>query len=251
MIEQLDQNIVAKLPEEIIEHIELLERVREDFVANVSHELRTPLTVVLGYLEALLTQAEHDNSLPKDLLCKMHQQSLRMQSIIEDLLLLSRIESNKPVPVSEQFVDINHLLIIIQQSAEPLVIEKQQRLTVKIAHDLKIRGNQDELHSLFSNLIFNAIKYTPAKGKIEIRWFSHGNKAIFEVQDTGIGIAAKHIPRLTERFYRADKSRSRESGGTGLGLAIVKHILIRHHGQLEIESEEEQGSIFRCIFSAL
>lgn len=248
MIEQLDQNIVAKLPAEIVEHIELLERVRKDFVANVSHELRTPLTVVLGYLESLLNQAQYDDTLPKDLLNKMHQQSLRMQNIIEDLLLLSRIESNKPIPVSDQLVDINHLLIIIQQSSEPLVIEKQQQLTITIDKVLKIKGNRDELHSLFSNLIFNAIKYTPAKGQIDIRWLVRDNRAIFEVQDTGIGIAENHIPRLTERFYRVDKSRSRESGGTGLGLAIVKHILIRHHGQLEIESKEEQGSTFRCVF---
>jgi len=249
MIEQLDEKIVAQLPPEIIEHIELLERMRKDFVANVSHELRTPLTVVLGYLELLLTKPDNDKVLSNDLIEKMYQQSLRMQNIIEDLLLLSHIETNKPIPISENHVNIKHLLNIIQQSAEPLRLEKQQQLSFAIDEKLTIKGNQDELHSLFSNLIFNAIKYTPCQGKIKVRWFRQENKAIFEVQDTGIGIAAKHIPRLTERFYRIDKSRSRASGGTGLGLAIAKHILIRHQGQLEIESEEGIGSIFRCIFS--
>lgn len=250
MLEQLDENIVAQLPAEIVDHIELLERVRQDFVANVSHELRTPLTVVLGYLEALLMQAKTDETLPKDLLNKMYQQSIRMQSIIEDLLLLSRIETNKPIPVSENDVEIGQLLTIIKQSADSLSSDKQQLLNYEIDETIKIKGNQKELHSLFSNIIFNAIKYTPNQGKIDVRWFKQGNRIVFEVQDTGIGITEKYIPRLTERFYRIDKSRSRESGGTGLGLAIAKHILIRHHGQLEIESEEGKGSVFRCVFQA-
>ena len=248
MIEQLDENIVAQLPSEIITHIELLERMRKDFVANVSHELRTPLTVVLGYLETLLISEENEQILSRELIKKMYHQSLRMQSIIEDLLLLSRIETNRPIPISEDFVDIEHLLNIIQQSAEPLIVKRQQQLYFNVEAEVKIKGNQDELHSLFSNLIFNAVKYTLATGKINVRWFKENKKAIFEVQDTGIGIAPCYIPRLTERFYRIDKSRSRESGGTGLGLAIVKHILIRHQGQLEIESEEGVGSLFRCIF---
>lgn len=249
MSEQLDEAIIAKLPPEIIEHIEILERMRKDFVANVSHELRTPLTVIMGYIETLQDQAQTDEALPGPLFDRIYKQTLRMQSIIEDLLALSRIETNKQSPVSEEKVDVNTLLNTIIQSAEPLIQRKQQSLHCEIDPLLKITGNQDELHSLFSNLIFNAIKYTTDAGTITVRWYSKAETMIFEVQDTGIGIAVKYIPRLTERFYRVDKSRSRESGGTGLGLAIAKHILIRHKGQLDIESEEDQGSLFRCIFN--
>ena len=248
MIEQLDEKIVAQLPVEIVEHIELLERMRKDFVVNVSHELRTPLTVVVGYLEMLLDQADENKDLPKSLVKKMQQQTFRMQNIIEDLLLLSSIETNKPIPISEELVDISHLLKTIIQNAESLIQEKKQIITLELDAQLKIRGSQEELHSLFSNLILNAIKYTPSMGEITIRFFKKEKNTIFEVQDNGIGIADKHLPRLTERFYRVDKSRSRDSGGTGLGLAICKHILIHHHGLLEIVSEEGVGSTFRCVF---
>ena len=248
MSEQLDDAIIDKLPPEIVEHIEILERMRKDFVANVSHELRTPLTVIMGYIEALRDQAKTDDNLPGPLFDKIYKQSLRMQSIIEDLLALSRIETNKQIPISDEKVDVNTLLNTIVQSAESLVQRKQQNVTVESDADLKLIGNQDELHSLFSNLIFNAIKYTLDAGSITIRWFANRADYIFEVEDTGIGIAPKYIPRLTERFYRIDKGRSRESGGTGLGLAIAKHILIRHKGRLEIESVEDKGSIFRCVF---
>jgi two-component system phosphate regulon sensor histidine kinase PhoR len=248
MSEQLDDAIIDKLPPEIVEHIEILERMRKDFVANVSHELRTPLTVIMGYIEALRDEAKTNPHLPGPLFDKIYKQSLRMQSIIEDLLALSRIETNKQIAVSDENVDVNILLNTIVQSAEPLIQRKQQSVTVEIETSLKLAGNQEELHSLFSNLIFNAIKYTPDAGRINVRWYAKGADCIFEVQDTGIGIAPKYIPRLTERFYRVDKGRSRESGGTGLGLAIAKHILIRHKGHLEIESEEDKGRLFRCLF---
>jgi two-component system phosphate regulon sensor histidine kinase PhoR len=246
--ELLDEKLLANLPENIVQHIEVLERIRKDFVANVSHELRTPLTVVIGYLQALLDQTEQEETTTITIYQKMLQQTLRMQTIIEDLLTLSRIETNQSIPVSRLPVDINAILATIMQSAERLAAEKQQTLTCEIDHSLTISGNQGEIHSLFSNVIFNAIKYTPNNGNIAISWYADGNKAIFAVKDTGIGVAKKYIPRLTERFYRVDKGRSRESGGTGLGLAICKHVLIRHGGLLEIDSEEGKGSLFRCIF---
>jgi two-component system phosphate regulon sensor histidine kinase PhoR len=248
MLEHVDEKIVAQLPEQIVKHIELLERMRKDFVANVSHELRTPLTVLIGYLETLLEQTNNDDSLPKVLYEKMQQQTQRMQAIIEDLLLLSHIESDKPIPMSDEAVNVAALLRTIHQHAELLIHEKAQTIKFSVAEKLTIRGNQDELHSLFSNIIFNAIKYTPKHGRVDVAWFKENNMAVFEVKDTGIGIAKEYIPRLTERFYRVDRSRSRDSGGTGLGLAIAKHVLIRHHGRLDIESEEGVGSVFRCFF---
>jgi two-component system phosphate regulon sensor histidine kinase PhoR len=247
--DQLDQEIVNQLPPEIVEHIDLLERMRKDFVANVSHELRTPLTVMTGYIEALQDQATDNPDLPTKILAKMQHQATRMQNIIEDLLALSDIETHKPLPVSEEWVDINALINTILQSAEALLQEKSQVLALDIQAQVLLAGEQSELHSLFSNIIFNAIKYTPDAGTITVRWYQEGEQKIFCVQDTGIGIEAKYIPRLTERFYRVDKGRSRNSGGTGLGLAICKHVLIRHHGSLEIESEAGLGSTFRCVFT--
>lgn len=246
--EILDDKILAELPENIVHHIELLGRMRKDFVANVSHELRTPLTVVMGYLETLLAQNEAETSTENKIYQKMLHQTQRMQNIIEDLLVLSRIETNKEIPTSESTVDVHTLITTIVQSAETLAQAKQQSIATDIDASLKIAGNQEELHSLFSNLVFNAIKYTPDGGEINIRWCQKANQAIFTVQDTGIGIAPKYIPRLTERFYRVDKGRSRQSGGTGLGLAICKHILIRHQATLDIESEEGHGSTFTCLF---
>ena len=248
MLEDFDQKLVSQLPETIRHHIQQLERMRKDFVANVSHELRTPLTVIIGYLELLIQQTVTNPALPEAILKQMYQQSLRMQTIIEDLLLLSRIENEEAIPVSDHEINIISLFDSVQQSAQTLAADKKQNLEFEIDHNLFIKGNFDELHSLFSNLIYNAIKYTGEHGSIITRWFKDGDNAIFQVEDTGIGIAAAHIPRLTERFYRVDKSRSRESGGTGLGLAIVKHILIRHHGRLDIQSELGKGSVFSCSF---
>lgn len=241
----LDEKLLAELPPQIVSHIETLARMRKDFVANVSHELRTPLTVVSGYLEALLDQGE---TAAAPIYQKMYVQTLRMQHIIEDLLTLSRIETSEVLPVDEAPVDVTGIVQTILQHAEPLLEEKQQQIGTDLDNALKIDGNQEELHSLFSNLIYNAIKYTPSGGSITIRWQQVDDEAIFCVKDTGIGIAKKYIPRLTERFYRVDKGRSRESGGTGLGLAICKHILIRHDAELLIESEEGKGSEFSCVF---
>lgn len=233
-----------------VTRLQRLQAMRQDFVANVSHELRTPLTVLAGYIETLLDTEE---ALPADLqriLEHMHQQSERMRRIVEDLLLLSRLETTSPSEDQFEPVNVPAMLHAIVDVAEQLSAGEQHHLVRQITPALRMRGMPRELDSLFSNLVFNAVKYTPAGGVITIRWLSDPRGLVFEVQDTGIGIAPEHIPRLTERFYRVDVGRSRARGGTGLGLAIVKHVLLRHHGKLEIESALGQGSIFRCIFPA-
>jgi len=242
-----DQDILASLPPQVVQHIQHLERIRQDFVANVSHELRTPLTVIHGYLETLLDQIE-PNSPWQKIFLQMHQQTLRMENLIENLLLLSRLESHEMENKSEQTVAIAEMLQQIVYEAKAFSGDAQHEITLSAENDLKLIGCSIELRSLFSNIIFNAVKYTPPQGKIDIQWYKENNSAIFTVQDTGIGIASEHIPRLTERFYRVDPARSRTSGGTGLGLAIVKHVLIRHDGQLNIESENSKGSVFSCVF---
>lgn len=242
------QELLASLPPQVVQHIQHLERIRQDFVANVSHELRTPLTVIHGYLEALL-----DQDLPKDkpwkkIFLQMHQQTLRMENLVENLLLLSRLESHEDDIKPEQEILVFDLLTTICHEAKELSGEANHHIQLEADPNLKLLGWKEELHSLFSNIIFNAVKYTPIKGKINIHWYKKNNQAYLTVQDTGIGIAEEHIPRLTERFYRVDPARSRASGGTGLGLAIAKHVLIRHQAKLEISSEPDQGSIFTCIF---
>lgn len=239
---------LESLPPSIITHIEHLERMRRDFVANVSHELRTPLTVIRGYLELLLGQ-EHTETKPwKKIFTQMYQHSLRMESLIEELLLLSRLENDEQEVENQKNIVISDMLEIICDDARSLSGKKGHIIELKADTKLLLTGAEEELKSLFSNIIFNAVKYTPAKGKINVDWYLKEKQAIFCVKDTGIGIEEKDIPRLTERFYRVDKARSRESGGTGLGLAIVKHVLIRHHGELHIESTLGKGSIFTCIF---
>lgn len=231
-----------------VTRLQRLQAMRQDFVANVSHELRTPLTVLAGYIETLL---DTEDELPDDLvriLEHMHQQSERMRRIVEDLLLLSRLETTSPSEDQFEPVNVPTMLHAIVDVAEQLSAGEQHGLVREIAPALRMRGMPRELDSLFSNLVFNAVKYTPAGGSITIRWFEDDRGLVFEVQDTGIGIAPQHIPRLTERFYRVDVGRSRARGGTGLGLAIVKHVLLRHQGRLEIESTLGKGSVFRCIF---
>jgi len=244
MKNQLD-NLLTSLPAPIVSHIKHLERMREDFVANVSHELRTPLTVIHGYLEVLLDQA-HSPAHEK-IYKQMYQQTSRMQNLIADLLLLSSLEKDEQKIHFTELVDVSKMLSMIVEEAKALSGGNHE-ININTDSILKIRGDESELRMLFSNLIFNSVKYTPAGGKIHIVWKKEGKSALFEVSDTGIGIEEKHLPRITERFYRVDKARSRDSGGTGLGLAIAKHILIRHEGELHIESELGKGSIFRCIF---
>jgi two-component system phosphate regulon sensor histidine kinase PhoR len=241
------QKLLASLPLEIVQHIQHLERMRQDFVANVSHELRTPLTVIHGYLETLLDQTKPEDPLKK-IFSQMQQQTLRMENLIENLLLLSQLETHEPELKMEKLVDVSNLLETIQQDAIALSGEANHSIKVEADADLRLRAYPEELRSLFSNIIFNAVKYTPARGEILIEWHLKNNQAYFSVKDTGIGIAAEHIPRLTERFYRIDPARSRKSGGTGLGLAIAKHILMRHEAELKISSEPGKGSTFVCIF---
>lgn len=229
-------------------HLHHLEVMRQDFVANVSHELRTPLTVIHGYLEVLLDRSDTEPVVFQNSLKTMYEQTLRMQHLIEDLLLLSRLEGDSPSEEQMSIISVAALLKQICIDANALSAEKQHHIILECEAHLNLRGIETEIRNAFSNLIFNAVHYTPAQGQIHVRWFSQKGFAILEVEDTGIGIAPEHITRVTERFYRVDHARSRESGGTGLGLAIVKHALIRHQASLEIESTLGKGSVFRCTF---
>lgn len=224
-----------------------LNMIRRDFVANASHELRTPLTVIAGFVEPLIdapaTPPDHRRPLTL-----MRNQTERMCSIIEDLLTLSRLEMSEQ-PDEQQVVDVPDELCLILQEGRTLS-DGRHRLESLIDDNLLLIGNQPELRSAFSNLVFNAIKHTPDGTHIRIAWRADGQGACFAVEDDGPGIPAEHLPRLTERFYRVDRARSRESGGTGLGLAIVKHVLNRHDARLTISSEVGRGSLFSCRFPA-
>ena len=229
-----------------VTRIHALEQIRQDFVANVSHELRSPLTVIVGYLEGL----REDSALPQRIgrpLEQMWQQACRMCDIVEDLLRLSRLES-EPDAALLQRIDVNQMVTQILDGAARLS-EFDHDVNLEVDVSLTVLGDSNELHSAFSNLIINAVQYSPGGGRIDVRWYvDEQGCGIFEVCDTGVGIEAQHLSRLTERFYRVDKARSRELGGTGLGLAIVKHVLIRHGARLEIQSEPGEGSCFQCIF---
>jgi len=223
-----------------------LEQVRRDFVANVSHELRTPLTVLHGYLELLDADDLHEPSPDIPLmLTEMRQQSTRMRQLLDDLLTLSRLES--PSQLEPEPIAMPALLASLQREAEALS-QGQHQIDIEDSAMVDLLGAGQELHSAFSNLISNAVRYTPAGGRILLSFSGNSEGAIFAVHDTGPGIPAEHLPRLTERFYRISRSRSRDSGGTGLGLAIVKHILSLHRARLEITSQIGQGSTFACCF---
>jgi len=233
-----------------VTQIEKLETTRRDFVANVSHELRTPLTVLAGFLETLRDMpAEALGAEQRDqYMGMMHEQAQRMQAIVEDLLTLSTLESSPGT--DPRAVNLPGLLQTSRQQIEALSAGRHS-FTWHIDESLDVLGAETELASAISNLLTNAVRYTPDGGKITVHW--HGKAdggARFSVQDTGIGIAALHIPRLTERFYRVDRGRSRAAGGTGLGLAITKHIAIRHDAELLITSEVGKGSIFALHFPA-
>jgi two-component system phosphate regulon sensor histidine kinase PhoR len=222
-----------------------LEQVRRDFVANVSHELRTPLTVIHGYLE-LLDPAEVPELTP--VLGEMRMQSQRMRQIVEDLLTLSRLETGDPLPDEE--VAMVPLLETLRREAVALS-GGRHAVRVDAASEARLRGSIHHLHSAFSNLVSNAVRYTPSGGEIIIGWRqTDDGGAIFSVRDSGLGISAEHLARLTERFYRVSSSRSRESGGTGLGLSIVKHVLNLHQARLVIDSEPGRGSTFSCVMEA-
>ena len=226
--------------------VQVLERTRQDFVANASHELRTPLTVVAGYLETLL-DAQDFGEQYADQLRSMQRQTGRMKRIVDDLMLLSRLESEAPQTDAEP-VTVARLIDAIVTQARELSGEQEHHIELDVDPGLCLKGREEELYSAFSNLVFNAVRYTPEGGRIAVRWQSVRGAPVFSVQDTGVGIAPYHLPRLTERFYRVDTGRSRAKGGTGLGLAIVKHVLLRHDAQLSIESEPGKGSVFRCEF---
>lgn len=219
---------------------ERVDAMRRDFVANVSHELRTPLTVVNGFLETLLDSEAPLDETRRRHLRLMHEQAQRMQRLVEDLLMLSRLESQDN-PLADEDVDVPRLVSELADEARAL--SKQHTIIVEAGVE-HVRGSREELRSAFGNLVSNAIRYTPAGGRVTLRWRVADDGVRFEVEDTGIGVAPEHIPRLTERFYRVDKSRSRETGGTGLGLAIVKHVLMRHQGRLDVQSQLGAGSVF-------
>jgi two-component system phosphate regulon sensor histidine kinase PhoR len=226
---------------------ERLDAMRRDFVANVSHELRTPLTVVNGFLETLLDAHPPLDEMRQRHLQLMHEQATRMSRLVDDLLMLSRLEAEE-TPLAEDDVDAPNLMIELEAEARALSGGRHE--IVCIAEAMHVRGSRDELRSAFGNLVSNAIRYTPSGGRIALAWRAQDDGALFEVKDSGIGIAPEHLPRLTERFYRVDRSRSRETGGTGLGLAIVKHVLMRHQGRLLVESEVGRGSTFRAWLPA-
>ena len=230
-----------------ITRLHQLEQMRKDFVANVSHELRTPLTVIAGYLETLLDNVEDVNPRWLRALQQMQQQGGRMQNLLNDLLLLAKLEATD-YPADNQPVAVDLLLLSIKNDAQALSGERQHRISLEADSRLKLKGSEAELRSAFSNLVFNAVKYTPDEGEIHIRWWGDEQGAHLSVQDTGLGIDAKHLPRLTERFYRVDSSRASNTGGTGLGLAIVKHVLLRHRARLDIASTIGKGSVFTCNF---
>lgn len=233
-----------------ITQLQRLESMRRDFVANVSHELRTPLTVVKGFLETMEDGLEdYDAVQLRHFLALAAEQSQRMQRLIDDLLSLSALETGAPDPVEEE-TPMSELLEDVRKQAE-LLSSGRHRIELAVAADAMIRGSRKELLSAFGNLANNAVRYTPEGGHVSLAWDWNGRTGgAFSVRDDGIGIAPEHIPRLTERFYRVDRGRSRESGGTGLGLAIVKHVLSRHQGELQVESTPGKGSCFTALLPA-
>jgi len=222
-----------------------LERMRRDFVANASHELRSPLTVIGGYLDALA----EDEAMPpawRGPIGEMQRQAERMTRILRDLIELSRLESSDRTD-SDEVVDVPRMLELIVGEFQSLGGERPA-VSLELDSDSSLLGNESELHSIFYNLVNNAVRFTPPTGTVKVAWREDEEGVLFEVTDTGIGIPEEQIPRITERFYRVDPGRSRASGGTGLGLAIVKHALQRHDGTLQIRSLEGHGSTFTCRF---
>ncbi len=225
-----------------------LEQMRRDFVSNVSHEMRTPLTVISGYLE---TFSDYPDQLPKHWakgIENMSVQAKRMETLISDLIILAKLETGESIASTQSPCAISELLLSIVNDASALS-GNNHTFNVNSDDSAMILGDEDQLRSAFSNLIFNAVKYTPNRGQIDINWWSDTAGAHLSVKDTGIGFDPIHIPRLTERFYRADPSRHQNTGGSGLGLAIVKHILLNHDGHLEVKSMPGKGSEFICHFA--
>lgn len=224
---------------------ERIDQMRRDFIANASHELRTPLTVINGFLEIAAGEPDLDEATRTSHIKLMVEQGERMQRLVEDMLTLSRLESTE-FQVRKEAIDMHLMLQHLEKEAQALSGGRHRIEMECDGPDLE--GSSDEIRSAMSNLVSNAIRYTPNGGCIQISWLASESGPCFSVQDNGIGIAAEHISRLTERFYRVDKSRSRETHGTGLGLAIVKHVLLRHQAQLVISSQVHQGSKFSVHF---
>jgi two-component system phosphate regulon sensor histidine kinase PhoR len=220
--------------------------MRRDFVANVSHEMRTPITVLMGFLETVQS-LDLEKSQQDQYFEMMMSQAQRMKSLVEDLLTLANLESNA-LPAATNEVKIKTLMALVKNDAEALS-QGRHAFTFDLDSDANLLGDEREILSAFSNLVSNAIRYTPDLGAIDVKW-SVNSEGLgeFSVSDTGPGIASEHLSRLTERFYRVDRSRSRDTGGTGLGLAIVKHIASRHQAQLLIESTPGKGSTFVMRF---
>ena len=225
-----------------VTQLEAISRMRRDFIANVSHELKTPLTVVSGFLETL-QDIDLEPRQRERYLGLMQDQARNMQSLVDDLLTLSALESDQ-APAHDTAFAVVPLLLELSADAKALS-RGEHAMTLDIQHPASVVGSREELKSAFGNLVSNAVRYTPQGGAIALQWrVDDDGSGVFEVEDSGIGIAAEHIPRLTERFYRVDRSRSRATGGTGLGLAIVKHVLLRHRAELEVQSTPGRGSTF-------
>ena len=229
-----------------------LEVMRRDFIANVSHELSTPLTVISGYLESLESRPRDAGQQFEHALKQMRDQTDRMKNLVNDLLQLSRLEMND-ARGAETDIDVAAMARSLVADAGIIARGQSRGHDISLAVDdrLLLRGINGDIYSAFANIIRNAVQYTPDGGKIDVRWYEEaGGGACFEVRDTGIGVPAPLIPRLTERFYRVDAGRSRSVGGTGLGLSIVKHVLINHQATLKVESAPGKGSTFSCHFPA-
>jgi len=232
-----------------ISQLHRLEMMRKDFVANVSHELRTPITVITGYLETMLDDRDSMPTRWVKPIEQMAQQSLRMENLIRDLLTLSQLET-RSASKQQSTIQLSSLLQDIQRDAQQMFQSKEQEFTLHCDDTIYLKGNLNELYSAISNLLINAAKYTQPQGSIQLAAERHEDEVTVTISDNNPGIASHHLPRLTERFYRVDESRSTGTGGTGLGLAIVKHVLARHGGRLEVRSELDRGSQFICHIPA-
>lgn len=229
-----------------VTQLKQMERMRKDFVANVSHELRTPLTVLKGYLETLQDMDEGESPLLTGSLEQMHGQTERMQHLVDDLLLLTRLETQQK---KMQCIDVPALLSQVCNESG-FLDSTADRIELSLLTDQHIYGDEQELRSAFTNLLSNAIKYSPENTVVKVSWRQEGDAIVLDVEDQGEGIAASDIPRVTERFYRSEVKRNRKVSGTGLGLSIVKHVLMRHDARLKIISELNKGSCFSCYFPA-
>ncbi|MEJ2042461.1 MAG: phosphate regulon sensor histidine kinase PhoR [Reinekea sp.] len=232
-----------------VTRLKQLEQMRQDFVANASHELKTPLTVLQGHLENILTFSDDLAAPMEKALNSMNNQTKRMANLVNDLLMLTRLDSTTKIAEGRP-IDMPIFLQQIAEDARSLSSDKQQNVVVNCLTDAQLRGKPGDIRSAINNLVFNAVHYSPKKSTITITWQLAHSGAVLSVEDEGIGIDQHHIPRLTERFYRVDAGRSSDVGGTGLGLAIVKHTLHLHNARLDIRSEKNKGSIFSCVFPA-